>query len=86
MKNDSRGYGPIASTAGGTLTLTGVGDGVFDKVLGGTGGVTKQGAGTWTLNLVSTYTGNTVVSNGTLLISGSIASDKHASFVAKDSI
>jgi fibronectin-binding autotransporter adhesin len=74
VKNDSRGYGPIASTAGGLLTLTGVGDGVFDKVLGGTGGVLKTGAGTWTLNLASTYTGNTVVSNGTLLVSGSIAS------------
>ncbi len=74
VKFDSRGYGPITSTAGGTLTLTGVGDGVFDKVLGGTGGVTKNGSGTWTLNLASTYTGNTVVSNGTLLVSGSIAS------------
>jgi autotransporter-associated beta strand protein len=74
VKNDSRGYGPISSTEGGTLTLTGVGDGVFDKVLGGTGGVTKKGSGTWTLNLASTYTGGTVVSNGTLLVSGSIAS------------
>lgn len=74
VKFDSRGYGPITSTAGGTLTLTGVGDGVFDKVLGGPGGVTKTGAGTWTLNLASTYTGDTVVSNGTLLVSGSIAS------------
>jgi len=74
VKNDSRGFGPIASTSGGMLTLTGVGNGIFDKQLGGTGGVTKSGPGTWTLDLASTYTGTTVVSNGTLLISGSIAS------------
>jgi len=66
VKFDDRGYGPIASNEGGTLTLTGVGNGVFDKQLGGTGGVVKNGSGTWKLNRTNTYTGNTVVNDGAL--------------------
>jgi len=68
VKNDSRGYGPITSTAAGLLTLTGVGDGIFDKSLPGDGGVTKTGAGTWTLSQACTYTGATVVNAGTLRV------------------
>jgi autotransporter-associated beta strand protein len=66
VKFDDRGYGPIASNEGGTLTLTGVGNGVFDKELGGTGGVVKNGTGTWELNRTNTYDGNTVVNDGAL--------------------
>lgn len=73
VKNDSRGGGAITSTAGGTLTLTGVGHGIFDKVLSGTGGLVKAGTGTWTLPLASTYTGPTTLNAGILLVTGSLA-------------
>lgn len=55
----------LASTSG-TLTLTGVGDGRIDKIIPGTGGVTKNGTGTWTLGGANTYAGTTTVSQGTL--------------------
>ena len=67
VKYDSRGIAPVASNAGGTLTLTGVGDGVFDKELGGTGGLNKTGPGTWTLARNTTHAGTTSVSEGLLL-------------------
>jgi len=52
-----------------TLTLAGAGTGVFQKVINsGTGGVVKTGAGVWTLGGVNTYTGNTVVAAGTLVL------------------
>jgi autotransporter-associated beta strand protein/T5SS/PEP-CTERM-associated repeat protein len=42
----------------------------FADGVGSTGGLTKLGAGTLILNAVSTYTGTTVVSNGTLQANG----------------
>jgi autotransporter-associated beta strand protein len=66
VKHDSRGYGPITSNAGGTLTLTGSGNGIFDKELGGSGAVTKSGTGTWSLVRPNNYTGPTNVAAGTL--------------------
>jgi fibronectin-binding autotransporter adhesin len=66
VKFDSRGYGPITSTDGGTLTLTGIGNGIFDKQLGGTGGVVMNGAAKWTLNRINSYSGGTTVNSGTL--------------------
>jgi autotransporter-associated beta strand protein len=66
VKNDSRGYGPITSNDGGTLTLTGIGNGIFDKQLGGTGGVVMAGADRWTLNRINSYSGGTIVNSGTL--------------------
>ncbi len=70
---------------GGTITdavtLAGTG-GVFDitgsttssGAIGGTGGLWKNGTGTLTLTGVNTYTGDTVVANGKLVINGSVTS------------
>jgi fibronectin-binding autotransporter adhesin len=63
---------PLASN-GGTLTLTGAGNGQMDKVIPGTGGLVKSGTGTWTLTAANTYSGTTLVSEGTLRVNGSIA-------------
>ena len=61
-------YPPVlASSAGGRLTLTGVGDGVLDFSLPGSGGLTKTGSGTWTMSgSNNTYTGSTIIQEGTL--------------------
>lgn len=61
-----------------TLVLDGAGNGtVGGQILDGgfAPGLTKTGAGTWTLNAANTYTGSTTVSNGTLALGalGSIA-------------
>ncbi len=42
-------------------------------MISGTGGLTKQGAGIFTLSGTNTYTGDTTVSAGTLELSGSSA-------------
>jgi len=49
---------------------------ILRRQLGATpdGGLTKYGAGTLTLTAASTYTGNTVVTNGTLVVNGSLGS------------
>jgi MBG domain (YGX type)/Bacterial Ig-like domain (group 3)/Cadherin-like domain/YDG domain/Passenger-associated-transport-repeat len=65
--------GAIIDTAGfdvtNTLALQ------HDSTLGGTadGGLTKLGAGVLALNAANTYTGNTTISAGTLIVNGSIA-------------
>jgi len=60
----------LSSTANiggaGTLNIGGV-------ISGATFGITKVGAGTTTLSAASTYTGQTTVSAGTLLVNGSLA-------------
>lgn len=50
------------------LTLGGSGDGSITDVISSGGGLTKTGAGKWTLAAINTYTGNTTVSAGTLQI------------------
>jgi autotransporter-associated beta strand protein len=71
---------------GGTLTLNGAIGGAVGLTFGGAGNVTvtnaigttgastltKDGAGTLTLSGASTYTNVTIVSNGTLLVNGSL--------------
>ncbi len=57
--------------AGFGLTLAGAGNGSIAGVIGtGTGTLTKNGAGTWALSGVNTYSGTTIVTAGTLNISG----------------
>ena len=41
--------------------------------MSGVGSLTKTGSGTLTLNLANTYSGNTLVSQGTLLVGNSLA-------------
>jgi autotransporter-associated beta strand protein len=52
----------------------GVFAGSFDGVIGGLGGVAKEGPATLSLNGVNTYTGLTQVQGGTLVVNGSLAS------------
>ncbi|NVO12426.1 MAG: autotransporter domain-containing protein [Rhodoplanes sp.] len=65
---------------GGTFDTNG-NDVTFASGLTGTGGVTKAGAGTLTLGAVNTYTGATIISGGTLALTGtgSIAASRGVS-------
>jgi len=58
-----------------TLTLGGVGSSAFAGTIGSTGGITKQGSGTFTLSGANTYTGGTTINAGTLALGagGSLA-------------
>jgi autotransporter-associated beta strand protein len=72
--NDFGGTGGnVANSGGGTfLTLGGSGSYAFSGSIQSVGGVVKAGIGTQTLSGANAYTGPTIVSNGTLVISGSI--------------
>lgn len=68
---DSRSDFYIQSN-GGTLTLTGAGNGQIDKSIPGSGGLSKRGSGTWTLGgTQNSYSGATDIREGTLAVSGS---------------
>ncbi|MCX7009198.1 MAG: autotransporter-associated beta strand repeat-containing protein, partial [Kiritimatiellaeota bacterium] len=56
----------MISASGGLLTLTGVGNGQINQNIPGTGGLTKNGSGTWILAGSNSYSGGTIVSNGVL--------------------
>ena len=64
------GGGPLGGNVTmGTATLTAGGNDcstVFAGIISGAGGITKTGAGTWTLSGSNSYTGATVVDAGTL--------------------
>jgi autotransporter-associated beta strand protein len=64
-------YPDLVSFEGGRLTLSGSGAAVFDKALGGAGGVSKQGAGRWEMRSTNNYQGTTLVEAGTLEVTGS---------------
>lgn len=69
------------STTPATLTVNLAGNEVFGGVLGGLGtdennfGLAKFGVGALTLSGTNTYTGDTIVNDGKLLINGSISSN-----------
>ena len=53
--------------SGQTLTLTGSGNGQYDKVLSGSGALAKSGTGTWNLyGSTNTYSGGTTINGGIL--------------------
>jgi autotransporter-associated beta strand protein len=56
------------------LILTGDGNGIMNKSIGGDGGLIKCGTGSWTLNQANTYSGPTIISNGLLVVNGSLGS------------
>jgi autotransporter-associated beta strand protein len=56
----------LTSSSGGTLALTGAGDGDLNYSLPGSGGLVKSGAGNWALTMPNSYTGPTTVSAGVL--------------------
>jgi len=58
------GYGNLVNNE--SLTLDGSGNGEIQKVIEGSGSITKTGSGTWTLSGANTYTGTTSVNGGTL--------------------
>ncbi len=70
--------GTIASTSGitdnGTLIYNRFGALSSDRVISGTGGVTISGPGSQTLTGSNTYGGTTRVTNGTLVVTGSLNS------------
>lgn len=72
---------PILSTTSGAKTLvlqgSSLGTGELSGMIGngsGTLSLTKDGAGTWTLSSTNTYSGTTLVTNGTLTLSGALGS------------
>ena len=57
-------------------------DGTYSGVMSGTGGLTKQNAGTLILTGTNTYSGGTTVSGGTLSLAGGLPSGTGDVFVA----
>ncbi len=68
--NTSTLVGPITDNA--AVTFNQLGMGIFNPAITGTGTLTKIGAGAVDLTAVNTYGGGTIISAGTLTVSGSI--------------
>ncbi|MEI6323234.1 MAG: PEP-CTERM sorting domain-containing protein [bacterium] len=58
------------TNGGNLLTVAGANNTTLSGAISGLGGLTMAGTGTTTLSAVSTFSGNTLVSSGTLLIAG----------------
>ncbi|MCX7002076.1 MAG: autotransporter-associated beta strand repeat-containing protein [bacterium] len=70
------GVNVMVNAGGARIEVNNINGRVINKVLqngGGGGGLVKLGAGTLTLTANNTYTGATIVSNGTLRVHGSIS-------------
>ena len=67
------GSGLVLGVGGGVIDTNG-NNVAFANGARGSGGLTKAGAGTLTLNAASTYSGNTIVNGGTLRIASPIGS------------
>ena len=82
-----------ASTVAGTIALGAnsnfnvVGTSLTSSgVISGAGGLTKSGSGTLTLSGINTYTGPTIVSAGTLSVTGTLNSGNYAGNIANSGI
>lgn len=74
IKNLS-GFGTVNIVTGGkALTVNSLGNTNFGGVITGSGGLTKTGTAVFTLTNANTYTGNTVVSAGTLVVNSALTS------------
>jgi autotransporter-associated beta strand protein len=63
------GAGSLANPS--SLTLTGSGGGEIDMAITGTGSLTKNGSGGWSLTGSNSYSGATAINGGTLNLTGS---------------
>jgi T5SS/PEP-CTERM-associated repeat protein/autotransporter-associated beta strand protein len=77
--------GDVTLAAGGGTIDTQASTVASSYELSGAGGLTKDGAGSLTLSGANTYTGMTVVRNGTLGVTGSIAHPEAALWVGQQS-
>ena len=65
-----RRSGTVELASGITLTTGDSGDDTISGIVSGDGSFTKAGSGTLTLSATNTYTGDTTISAGKLIISG----------------
>ena len=76
IKNDSTGtlaLGGTLNNGGNTLTVSGAGNTSFAGIISGGGGLTKNDAGNAILSAANTYTGGTILNNGTLTANNNTA-------------
>lgn len=62
--------GPVSATDG--LVLTAPGTSTLAQALAGPGGLTFNGTGTLTVSGANTFTGDTILNNGTMVLTGSL--------------
>ena len=64
--------GPVSATEG--LVLAAPGASMLSQALAGKGGLTFDGTGTLTVSGINTFTGDTLLNDGTLILTGSLGS------------